>query len=99
MITIGEQKFETTRPDDLDKKILSITGCSAAEVQRQMQGAPLAHSVARALRPFLPVDAPDVTTLSMMIADAGVVSVAGQVATLYAAVPTETAPEAEHAAE
>ena len=86
-IQIGDKTFATRRPQDLDAKLLATTGCSAVEAQRWLRGAPRASHVAAALIPFLPADAPPVQELAAMIDAAGTVEVAGQVATLYAAVP------------
>ena len=88
MIQIGEAKFNTRRPADLDGALIASTGCSALETQRWLQGSPLPARIAAALAPWLSGDeVPDVATLGKLIADSGVADVAGQVATLYASLP------------
>lgn len=82
-IKIGGKDYRTKKPSDLDAKILASTGLSTSEVANALRGSPLPHLVARALKPFLPEEAPTIVELSSLIADEGVVTVARDVAGLF----------------
>lgn len=82
-IKIGGKDYRTKTPTDLDAKLLASTGLSVSEVAIALCGSPLPHLVARALKPFLPEDAPTVVELSSLIAAEGVVGVARSVAGLF----------------
>lgn len=83
---IGDTNYSLQkRPTDLDKQLLTSTGCSAAEIAANLAASPLAGTVAQALLPFLPEkDRPTVPALARAIAAAGITEVAGEVRKLYA---------------
>jgi hypothetical protein len=80
---IGKLELELVKPEELDRQLLALTGCSAAEVFLQLEQAAIASSVASALRPFLQ-DPPPPAELAQAIADEGVVAVRALVRQLYA---------------
>lgn len=81
---IGEQTFAVQpRPATLDAQLVELTGCDAAEVAGMLAANPIAGLVAVALLPFLE-DGPSAPELANLIAEAGVLEVAAEVAALYA---------------
>lgn len=98
MIDINGQSFRTSRPATLDDQLIATTGLNAAEVRSLLRGNPLAHHVARAVKPFLIADAPPIHELTTLIEREGVTAVALKVVALYGG---EEAPatEAESATE
>jgi len=66
-IKIGDQDYRTSRPKDLSDK-LAAYGLSEAEVGHQLRGDPSPDLIARAIKPFLPADAPSVPELASAIA-------------------------------
>lgn len=79
---IGRLTLETAAPDDLDARLLAVTGCSAAEIRAILPEATIASFVAQALVPFVK-DAPPLADLSVAIAVAGLAEVRSQVIKLY----------------
>jgi hypothetical protein len=85
-LTIGALALTPRRPDDLDAQLVADTGCDAAEIETLLSAGP--DRAARALRPFLANDAPDIGTLAAAIArDPAAIAA---IRALYAAPPTET---------
>jgi hypothetical protein len=69
MITIGDKKYPTSKPANLDATLLGATGCDAAETRAMLAGRPHASHLARGLLPFLAEkDAPSLAELSREIA-------------------------------
>lgn len=66
-ITIGGASLPTRKPKDLDERLISATGCNAAETAVALGGFPIAGRVEAALRPFLGEEAPSSVELAASI--------------------------------
>jgi hypothetical protein len=85
-VNIGELELETAVPEDLDDRLISSTGMSAAEIGRALAAPCSAQLVASALEPMLTAPMHRVT-LTRLIANAGVERARRQVAKLYGTAP------------
>jgi hypothetical protein len=66
MIKIAGTDLKTSRPSDLDAKLIASTGCAAKEIETLLAAGP--DRAARALAPFLDKDAPALNELAQRIA-------------------------------
>lgn len=66
MIKIADKDLKTSRPADLDARLIASTGCGTSEVETLLAAGP--DRAARALAPFLDKDAPALIELAQMIA-------------------------------
>lgn len=66
-IKIGDQTFATKRPKDLNEALAQYS-LSEAEMVSQLHVDANADVIARAVKPFLPAEAPSVPELAAMIA-------------------------------
>jgi uncharacterized protein related to proFAR isomerase len=66
---VSERQFATSRPDDLDDRLVATTGCTAAELSEMLgrSGNPLL--IARAIQPML-VDDVTVADLAAALSNA-----------------------------
>jgi len=90
MITINGKSFRTSKPQDLDEKLVALTGHGQHEVQALLSAGP--SLAARALAPYLGKDepAPHLNELACDIAaDPDAI---GKIAKLYA-LPADTVEE------
>jgi hypothetical protein len=87
MITINGKSRKTSRPSDLNDRLIVSTGHGAGEIEALLSSGP--DRMARAVLPFLSEDTPAVGELARDIAnDRGA---AEAIRALYATVPPEVA--------
>ena len=89
---IGDTTLKIAKPDKLDDRLVALTGCSSAEVLRELSGYPIASTVAAALLPFVQGET-SLPELADLIGRAGVDNVLPGVLALY----NEKAPDAPQA--
>lgn len=86
-IEIAGVRYATSRPDDLDARLVAATGCASAEIEHLLVSG--ADRIAAAVLPFLAKDAPALVDLANAIAaDPDAVA---QVRALYATPPAAPA--------
>jgi hypothetical protein len=81
-VQVGKRKLEISTPDDLDDKLIELTGHSAKEVRALLNSWCSPSVVAAALLPFVK-DGPSRHELAETIAKAGVNEVRADVRALY----------------
>lgn len=91
MIKIGGKSYATRKPSDIDAKLLEVTGCDANEIVRNLNGIPLAGTVAAAIMPFLPDDSLSLVDLANLIDGDNLDEARRAVLALYGA-PVEDSP-------
>ena len=95
-ITIGGQSLATTRPADLDEKLVATTGCTAAEHRAILAKNGTPFQIARALKPMLADDQRSVGDLATAIgAEDKVFAVRLAVVALLAPPSADTIPPTE----